>query len=69
MNLKKILLFAIVLIVVVSGVIGWFAYRHIFMPNTNFNQESIHIYIKTDANFDDVSQLKDMRTMPLLLNS
>jgi len=60
MNLKKILLFAIVLIVVVSGVIGWFAYRYIFMPNTNFNQESIHIYIKTDANFDDVlSQLKD----------
>lgn len=43
-----------------SIVVGWFAYKYVFMPNTNFTDDTFHIFIKTNAEFDEVvSQLED----------
>lgn len=64
MYIKKILLAVALLGVIIGGIIVYNIYTSIFSPNTAFNNDIAHIYIPTNATFDEVKeQLK-----PLLKN-
>ena len=65
MYIKKILLAVVLLGLVAMGGFAWYVYSTVFAPNTAFNNDQAHIYIPTDATYQDVISeleplLKDM---------
>lgn len=56
MYIKKILLFIVLLGLVAGGIFAYMVYGVIFTPNTKFNNTEAHIFIASDANFDDVKE-------------
>ena len=64
MYIKKLVVAASLLGLVVAGYFAYYIYSAMFMPNTNFNNDVAYIYIPTNASYSDVrSQLE-----PLLKN-
>lgn len=57
MNLKKIVLIALVVIVAAASVYGYMIYRDIFSANTKFEEAETYVYVPTDATFSDVQKL------------
>ncbi|MFP4845770.1 endolytic transglycosylase MltG [Winogradskyella sp. PE311] len=54
MYIKKIL-WAIALIgLVIFGIIAYYIYGAMFQPNTAFSNDTAHIYVQSNANYDDV---------------
>jgi len=67
MYIKKILLAVALLGLVGAGIFAYNIYTTLFSPNTTFNNEEAHIFIKTDATYGDVRQelkplLKDLES-------
>ncbi|WP_430966212.1 endolytic transglycosylase MltG [Spongiimicrobium sp. 2-473A-2-J] len=67
MYIKRILLIIVLLGLVAGGVFSYKVYTAVFSPNTNFNNDEAYIYIKSDANFEEVEsllsdRLKDVST-------
>lgn len=61
MYIKKILTVIALLGLVVAAYFAYFVYSTMFMPNTNFNNDSAFIYIPTNASYDHVrNQLKPL---------
>ena len=65
MYIKKILIAIVLLGLVAMGGFAWYVYSTVFTPNTAFNNEQAHIYIPSDATYQDVVAeldplLKDM---------
>ena len=63
--IKRIILAVALLGLVVAGIFAYTIYNNLFSPNTAFENEEAHIYIKTGASYRDVRQelqplLKDM---------
>ncbi len=56
MYIRRILFIIALLIAVAMGVFSYFIYSALLVPNTNFEEEYIHIYIKSDDNYYDVFQ-------------
>lgn len=54
MNLKKIVLIASLIGLVVIGVFAYSIYNKIFSPNTAFNNNEAYIFVSTGATFQDV---------------
>jgi UPF0755 protein len=54
--IKKIIVTILLLGVVAMAVFSWFIYQTIFSPNTSFNNEEAHVYISSDASFNEVLQ-------------
>ena len=66
-NIKKILLVLVLVGVFVMAGFAYYVYQNILVPNTAFNNEEAHIYIETNATFEDVLEeleplLKDTET-------
>ena len=64
MYFKKILVIIALLGVMAMAVFAFYVYSNIFTPNTSFNNEEAHIYISSDATYEDVRA--DL--IPLLLD-
>src|SRR5690606_9986150 len=64
MYIKKILLAVALLGVIIGGIIVYNIYTSIFSPNTAFNNDIAHVYIPTNATFDEVKE----QLAPLLKN-
>ncbi len=62
MYIRKILVAALLLGLVVAAVISYFIYDALFTPNTSFNNDEAYVYIPSNANFDKVKEL----VLPLL---
>lgn len=56
MYIKKILVVIVLIGLVVGGIFSYMVYSAIFTPNTKFNNEEAHIYITSDADFEDVKE-------------
>ena len=56
MYIKKILLFIVLLGLVAGGIFAYIVYDAVFEPNTKFNNEEAHIFISSDADFNDVKK-------------
>lgn len=55
-NIKKIIVIVSIIGVFVMGGFTFYIYNNIFVPNTAFNNEEAHVFIKTGANFSDVME-------------
>ncbi|MFT5249057.1 MAG: UPF0755 protein [bacterium] len=53
-NLKKIIVATLMLGLVIMAGFAYFVYNNIFVPNTAFENKEAHVYITTDASFNDV---------------
>jgi UPF0755 protein len=53
-KIKKIIVIVSIIGVFVMGGFAYYVYKNIFVPNTAFNNDEAHVYIKTGANFSDV---------------
>ncbi|MFK8281714.1 endolytic transglycosylase MltG [Capnocytophaga cynodegmi] len=54
MYLKRIILVASVIGVVILGIFSYFVYNAVLSPNTNFQEKEVTIYIPTGSNFNEV---------------
>jgi len=63
-NLKKVVLATALLGLVGMALFAYFVYTTIFVPNTAFENDEAHIFIRTAANFQEVLQ----EVEPLLKN-
>lgn len=54
MYIKKIVIAVLLLGLVGMGIFAWYVYDTIFAPNTAFNNSEAHVYIPTNASFDEV---------------
>lgn len=54
MYFKKILIAVVLLGLIVMGIFAWYVYSAVFVPNTAFNNEEAHVFIPTNATFDEV---------------
>jgi UPF0755 protein len=54
MYIKKILVAILLLGLVGLAIFSYYVYNSVFSPNTAFNNEEAHVYISTDASFEDV---------------
>ena len=54
MYIKKILVALLLIGLVAMAGFAWFVYSNVLTPNTAFNNEEAHVYIPTNATFDDV---------------
>ncbi|MFK8298067.1 endolytic transglycosylase MltG [Capnocytophaga cynodegmi] len=54
MYLKRIILVASVIGVVILGIFSYFLYNAVLSPNTNFQEKEVTIYIPTGSNFNEV---------------
>lgn len=66
-NLKKVLLATVLLGLVGMALFAYFVYKNIFTPNTAFENEEAHVFIPTNASFQEVLDemeplLKDVST-------
>lgn len=57
MNIKKILVYFSLIVVVVASIYGYMLYRNIFSPNTNFTEKEIYVHIPTDADPQKVLEI------------
>ena len=57
MNIKKILVYFSLIVVVVASIYGYMLYRNIFSPNTNFTEKEIYVHIPTDADAQKVLEI------------
>ena len=70
-NLKKVILWVLILGVVVGAFFTYYVYQTIFATNTAFNNNQAHIYIESTADFDDVKEdlrplLKDLESFEVV---
>lgn len=73
MYLKKILVAILLLGLVGMAVFAWYVYSTVLIPNTAFNNKEAHVYIPTNASFNDVLEeieplLKDPETFIAVAN-
>ena len=54
MYLKKILLATSVIGLILLGIFSYFVYKAVLMPNTNFQEKEVVIFIPTESDFSDV---------------
>ena len=54
MYIKKILVAVVLLGLVAMGGFAWYVYNTVFVSNTAFNNSEAHIYIPSDATYQDV---------------
>ncbi|MFC7358587.1 endolytic transglycosylase MltG [Jejudonia soesokkakensis] len=54
MYLKKILIAVLLLGLVGMAIFSWYVYSAVFAPNTAFNNKEAHVYIPTNASFNNV---------------
>ncbi|WP_031429055.1 endolytic transglycosylase MltG [Flavimarina sp. Hel_I_48] len=54
MYIKKILLAVALLGLVGAGIFAYTIYTSLFSPNTTFNNDEAHVFIKTNATYNDV---------------
>ena len=54
MYIKKILLAIVFIGLIGMAAFSYYVYSNIFSPNTSFNNEQAHLYIPTNASFEDV---------------
>ncbi len=64
MNLKRILWAVVLLGLLAMAVFAWFVYNAVLAPNTAFENEEAHVYIPTNARFEQVLE----ELSPLLEN-
>ncbi|WP_432411473.1 endolytic transglycosylase MltG [Rasiella sp. SM2506] len=67
MYIKKILVAILLVGLVGMAVFAWYVYNTVLVSNTAFNNKEAHVYIPTNASFDDVLEelepiLKDTET-------
>src|SRR5699024_2253065 len=63
--LKKIVLAIALIGLVIMGVFSYYVYKTLLAPNTAFNQNKADVYIKTNAQYDQVfDQLKPLLKDP-----
>ena len=72
-NLKKIIVATLMLGLIAMAGFAYYVYNNIFVPNTLFENEKAHIYITTDANFNEVLEelsplIKDLNTFKTVAN-
>ena len=51
---KKFLIFSTIVIIVIGGVVGFFAYKYAISPNVELDEEYTYLYIKSDCSFQAV---------------
>jgi len=73
MYLKKILVAILLLGLVGMAVFAWYVYSTVLVPNTAFNNTEAHVYISSNATFNDVLEeleplLKDTETFTAVAN-
>jgi len=56
MYIRKILFIIAILIAVGMGIFSYFIYSALLTPNTDFEEDEIQVYIKSDDNYYDVYQ-------------
>ena len=66
-NLKKVLVATLLLGLVIMAGFAYYVYNNVFVPNTAFNNDVAHIYIPSNASYNDVLEevtpfLKDVNT-------
>ncbi len=54
MYIKKILLAVVAIGLVIGGLFAYMVYSAIFTPNTNFEQDTHVVFVRSDANFAEV---------------
>ena len=54
MYIKKIIAATAVIGMIVGGIFAYTIYGKFFSPNTAFNNDEAHLYVKTDATYSDV---------------
>ncbi|MDD3004037.1 endolytic transglycosylase MltG [Flavobacterium sp.] len=57
MNIKKILVYFSLIVVVAASIYGYMLYRNIFSPNTNFTEKEVFVNIPTDADAETVLKI------------
>src|SRR5690554_1159448 len=57
MNIKRIVLALAVLGIVIGGVFAYKGYTIFFKPNTKFNEDTIDVYIPSNADFEVVKEV------------
>jgi UPF0755 protein len=67
MYIKRIFLAVVFIGLIGMALFSYYVYDNVFVPNTSFNNEEAHIYIPTEATFNDVVDeisplLKDIET-------
>ncbi len=73
MYIKKILVAVLLLGLVGMAVFAYYVYSTVLVPNTAFNNKEAHVYIPTNATYNDVLQeleplLKDIETFSAVAN-
>lgn len=73
MYIKKILVAILLLGLVGMAGFAWYVYNTVLVPNTAFNNKEAHVYISTNASFNDVMQeleplLKDTESFVAVAN-
>lgn len=64
-NLRKVIVATLLVGLVGMGIFAYYVYSNIFVPNTAFNNEEAHLYVGSEASFQEV--VDDMA--PLLKNT
>lgn len=54
MYIKKIIVAILLLGAIGMGIFSWYIYQTAFVPNTSFENKEAHVFIRTDANIQDV---------------
>ncbi len=67
MYIKKILWAIAIIGLIAMGGFAYYVYNHVFSPNTAFENEQAHVYIKTGSGFEDV--LTELRPLLRDINS
>ncbi|MEX0288661.1 MAG: endolytic transglycosylase MltG [Flavobacteriaceae bacterium] len=57
MYIKKILLAVVLIGLLIAGAFAYMVYDAFFTPNTAFNNEVAHVYIPSDASFEEVTEM------------
>ncbi|MEJ1222177.1 endolytic transglycosylase MltG [Sediminicola sp. 1XM1-17] len=57
MYIKKILLAILLIGVVAGGAFAFMVYNAVFAPNTKFNNEEAHVFVRSDDDFNDVKEM------------
>lgn len=72
-NLKKVIFGTLLLGLLLMAVFAYYVYHNIFVNNTSFNNKEAHVYIATNATFDNVLEeisplLKDVNSFKTVAN-
>ena len=66
MYIKKIIAATAVIGMIVGGIFAYTIYGKFFSPNTAFNNEEAHLYVKTDATYSDVAVIFQLRFLLII---